>query len=419
MRGRGGGGCSSPASVGSADIDALVGNARCAAAGSRLLRRGRGGRRDAVRESRRQLHGRGMPLQAGPGHRRPAGLGATAGAYGARARAARANPARPPCARAGRGHDRGPDEHRAVGGARAPLIGRVRPERRALSTVTGDASISSQRADETRGAVMKIFAAGATGVLGRALVPQLVPRGHEVIGMTKSASTQDLVRSLGARPVVADALDPDAIAQAVASAEPEVIVHQLTALSGPMSVREARHHDRSFAATMTNRLRTEATDHLLAAGGAVLARRFVAQSFAGLPIRPHRRAGAQRGRSRRSQAAGGAADGAGGVPLGGPGTRESDRSAPTARPTGPVACVPRDRDPANSTAVTAGWRASNPIATVTRSSTARSSQARSARRLHQRGRMRGVPVAPVATIAPDEHEQRPARDARRDVRCSS
>ncbi len=126
---------------------------------------------------------------------------------------------------------------------------------------------------------MKVFVAGATGVLGRVLVPQLVARGHKVVGMTKSASKQDLVRSLGARPVVADALDPDAVAQAVACAEPEVIVHQLTALSGPMSIRDARHPDRSAAAIMTNRLRTEATDHLLAAGRAMGARRFVAQSF--------------------------------------------------------------------------------------------------------------------------------------------
>jgi nucleoside-diphosphate-sugar epimerase len=126
---------------------------------------------------------------------------------------------------------------------------------------------------------VKVFVAGATGVLGRALVPQLAARGHEVVGMTRSASKQDLVRSLGARPVVADALDPDAVAPAVASAEPEVIVHQLTALSGPMSVRDARHLERSSAFTMTNRLRTEATDHLLAAGRAVGARRFVAQSF--------------------------------------------------------------------------------------------------------------------------------------------
>jgi 2-alkyl-3-oxoalkanoate reductase len=126
---------------------------------------------------------------------------------------------------------------------------------------------------------MKIFVAGATGALGRELVPELVARGHEVVGMTRTASKQDALRALGARPVVADALDPDAVAQAVASAEPEVIVHQLTALSGPMSVREARHPERSLAFTMTNRLRTEGTDHLLAAGRAVGARRFVAQSF--------------------------------------------------------------------------------------------------------------------------------------------
>src|SRR5437773_4001427 len=131
-----------------------------------------------------------------------------------------------------------------------------------------------------RGAIMRIFVAGATGVLGRALVPGLVAQGHEVVGMTKSASKQDLVRSLGARPVVADALDPDAVAQAVASAEPKVIVHELTSLSGTMSLREARHPERFEGAIMTNRLRTEATDHLLAAGRAVGARRFVAQSFA-------------------------------------------------------------------------------------------------------------------------------------------
>jgi 2-alkyl-3-oxoalkanoate reductase len=126
---------------------------------------------------------------------------------------------------------------------------------------------------------VKIFVAGATGVLGRALVQQLVAQGHDVVGMTRSTSKQDLVRSLGARPVVADALDPDAVAQAVAAAEPEVIVHQLTALSGKMSVRDMRHPDRSAAAIMTNRLRTEGTDHLLAAGRAVGARRFLAQSF--------------------------------------------------------------------------------------------------------------------------------------------
>jgi len=125
---------------------------------------------------------------------------------------------------------------------------------------------------------MKVFVAGATGVLGRQLVPQLVAKGHEVVGMTRSTSKRDLVHSLGARPVVADALDPDAVAEAVASAEPEVIVHQLTALSGEFDMR---HIDRFFETT--NRLRTEGTDHLLAAGRAVGARRFVAQSFAGWP----------------------------------------------------------------------------------------------------------------------------------------
>jgi 2-alkyl-3-oxoalkanoate reductase len=126
---------------------------------------------------------------------------------------------------------------------------------------------------------MKVFVAGATGAIGRELVPQLVARGHEVVGMTRSASKQDLVRGLGARPVVADALEPDEVARAVASAEPEVIVHQLTALSGKMSIRDARHPERAPMAKMTNRLRTEGTDHLLAAGRAVRARRFVAQSF--------------------------------------------------------------------------------------------------------------------------------------------
>jgi nucleoside-diphosphate-sugar epimerase len=100
--------------------------------------------------------------------------------------------------------------------------------------------------------------------------------------MTRTASKQDALRALGARPVVADALDPDAVAQAVASAEPEVIVHQLTALSERMSLRDARHPERFRGAILTDRLRTEATDHLLAAGRAVGARRVVAQSFGAL-----------------------------------------------------------------------------------------------------------------------------------------
>jgi nucleoside-diphosphate-sugar epimerase len=124
---------------------------------------------------------------------------------------------------------------------------------------------------------MKVFVAGATGAIGRPLVAQLVKNGHEVTGMTRSESKQDLLRELGAHPVVADALDPDAIARAVAEAEPDVIVHQLTAI-GAFNLRRM---EREFAAT--NRLRTEGTDHLLAAGRAMGVKRFVAQSFAPWP----------------------------------------------------------------------------------------------------------------------------------------
>ena len=125
---------------------------------------------------------------------------------------------------------------------------------------------------------MKVLVAGATGALGKQLVPRLAAAGHEVTGMTRSESKRDALRALGAVPVVADALAPEDVARAVAQAEPEAIVHQLTALSGSVDMR---HFDRDFA--LTNRLRTEGTDHLLAAGRAVGVRRFVAQSFAGWP----------------------------------------------------------------------------------------------------------------------------------------
>jgi nucleoside-diphosphate-sugar epimerase len=126
---------------------------------------------------------------------------------------------------------------------------------------------------------MKVFVAGATGALGRQLVPQLVANGHEVVGMTRTEAKRDLVRGLGARPVVADALDPEAVRRAVSEAAPDVIVHQLTALSGPLDMR---HLERGFA--LTNRLRSEGTDHLLSAGRAAGIRRFVAQSYAGWPF---------------------------------------------------------------------------------------------------------------------------------------
>jgi nucleoside-diphosphate-sugar epimerase len=125
---------------------------------------------------------------------------------------------------------------------------------------------------------MKVLVAGATGAIGRQLVPKLVANGHEVVGMTRSEAKAGEVRALGARPAVADALDPEQVAAAVAASEPEAIIHQLTALSGDLDLRNL---DRTFV--MTNRLRTEGTDHLLSAARAAGVRRFLAQSFAGWP----------------------------------------------------------------------------------------------------------------------------------------
>lgn len=122
---------------------------------------------------------------------------------------------------------------------------------------------------------MRILVAGATGAIGRQLVPLLVGRGHEVAGMTRTESKRGLLADMGARPVVADALDPEAVGRAVSEARPEVIVHELTAI--PASV-DLRRLDRDFA--LTNRLRIEGTDHLLSAARAAGVRRFVAQSFA-------------------------------------------------------------------------------------------------------------------------------------------
>jgi nucleoside-diphosphate-sugar epimerase len=123
--------------------------------------------------------------------------------------------------------------------------------------------------------MMRVFVAGATGAIGRQLVPRLVEAGHEVHGMTRSESKQAMLHELGAVPAVADALDPDQVAEAVGRARPDVIVHQLTAI-GALDIRR---FDRDFAPT--NRLRTEGTDHLLSAGQAVGVRRFVAQGIAG------------------------------------------------------------------------------------------------------------------------------------------
>lgn len=125
---------------------------------------------------------------------------------------------------------------------------------------------------------MRVLVAGATGAIGRHLVPMLVEREHEVIAMTRSEAKVEQVRAMGAEPAIADGLDPEQVAAAVAAAEPEAIVHELTALSGSLNLR---HFDRDFA--LTNRLRTEGTDHLLSAGRAAGVRRFVAQSYAGWP----------------------------------------------------------------------------------------------------------------------------------------
>src|SRR2546421_3766224 len=99
--------------------------------------------------------------------------------------------------------------------------------------------------------MMRVFVAGATGAIGTQLVPRLVAAGHEVHGMTRSESKQAMLYDLGAVPVVADALDPEQVAAAVARATPEVIVHELTAIDAV----DMRHFSHDFAAT--NRLRTE------------------------------------------------------------------------------------------------------------------------------------------------------------------
>jgi nucleoside-diphosphate-sugar epimerase len=123
---------------------------------------------------------------------------------------------------------------------------------------------------------MRVFLAGATGALGSRLVPLLKEHGHTVVGTTRSPEKVGLLRELGAEPVVVDALDATAIGEEVARAEPDVIVHQLTALS---NFTDLRKFDAAFAPT--NRLRTEGTDNLIAAARAARVEWFVAQSYAG------------------------------------------------------------------------------------------------------------------------------------------
>jgi 2-alkyl-3-oxoalkanoate reductase len=125
---------------------------------------------------------------------------------------------------------------------------------------------------------MRVFVAGASGAIGRRLLPLLVRAGHAVVAMTRSVAKTAAIRAAGAVPMVADALDEATVMTVVQSAEPEVVVHQLTAIPPRFNFRR---FDREFA--LTNRLRTEGTDHLVAAARAVGARRFVAQSFTGWP----------------------------------------------------------------------------------------------------------------------------------------
>jgi nucleoside-diphosphate-sugar epimerase len=122
---------------------------------------------------------------------------------------------------------------------------------------------------------MRVLVAGASGAIGTRLVPQLVDRGHEVIGTARSAEKAEQIRALGAEPVALDLLDRAAVHRTVLEAAPDAIVHQATALA---DLSFSRNFDKTFA--VTNRLRTEGTDALLAAAREARADRFVAQSFA-------------------------------------------------------------------------------------------------------------------------------------------
>jgi nucleoside-diphosphate-sugar epimerase len=121
---------------------------------------------------------------------------------------------------------------------------------------------------------MRVFVAGATGAVGRRLVPMLVDGGHEVVGMIRSPRRGREVIELGATPAVADGLDREAVLTAVRRAEPEVVVHEMTGLA---EADDLRHFDRVLAPT--NRLRTEGLDNLMAGARVVGARRVIAQSY--------------------------------------------------------------------------------------------------------------------------------------------
>ncbi|HLU33008.1 MAG TPA: NAD(P)-dependent oxidoreductase [Natronosporangium sp.] len=125
----------------------------------------------------------------------------------------------------------------------------------------------------------RVFLAGATGVVGRRLVPALVARGYEVVGTTRHQRKTDLIRDAGAEPVVLDPLDRSAVVSAVVEAKPDVVIHQLTAL-GEIPL-DYKRFDQHFAAT--NLLRTKGVHILMDAAIRAGARRFIAQSYAGWP----------------------------------------------------------------------------------------------------------------------------------------
>jgi nucleoside-diphosphate-sugar epimerase len=126
---------------------------------------------------------------------------------------------------------------------------------------------------------MRIFLAGGSGVMGRFLVPELVANGHEVTASTTSPAKVRMLEELGATGVVMDGLDAGSVGEAVAAAQPDAIVHQMTAISPQHAGKpDLKHFDRWFG--QTSRLRTEGTDHLLAAAEALGVGHVVAQSYA-------------------------------------------------------------------------------------------------------------------------------------------
>jgi nucleoside-diphosphate-sugar epimerase len=125
---------------------------------------------------------------------------------------------------------------------------------------------------------VRVLVAGGGGAVGRRLIPLLIAKGHDVVATTRRDEKREGLRALGAEPVLMDGLDAESVGEALGRAAPEVVVHQMTALAG---TSDLKHFDSAFA--VTNRLRTQGTDHLLAAAAATGVRRIVAQSYTGWP----------------------------------------------------------------------------------------------------------------------------------------